>query len=67
MSDDFNIREEADKTTDKDLDKVLRPKSFDDFTGQKQVLENLEIFVKAAKLRGEALDHVLLHGPPGFR
>lgn len=66
MSDDFNIREEADKTTDKDLDKVLRPKSFDDFTGQKQVLENLEIFVKAAKLRGEALDHVLLHGPPGL-
>jgi Holliday junction DNA helicase RuvB len=44
----------------------LRPKSFDDFTGQKQVLENLEIFVKAAKLRGEALDHVLLHGPPGL-
>lgn len=66
MSEEFNIREEADKTGDKDLDKVLRPKSFDDFTGQRQVLENLEIFVKAAKLREEALDHVLLHGPPGL-
>lgn len=64
--DDFNIREEAGQSGDKELDKVLRPKSFDDFTGQKQVLENLEIFVKAAKLRGEALDHVLLHGPPGL-
>jgi Holliday junction DNA helicase RuvB len=66
MSEEFNIREEADKTGDRDLDKVLRPKSFDDFTGQRQVLENLEIFVKAAKLREEALDHVLLHGPPGL-
>ncbi|MBX7051766.1 MAG: Holliday junction branch migration DNA helicase RuvB [Flavobacteriales bacterium] len=66
MSEAFNIREEADKSTDKELDKVLRPKSFDDFTGQRQVLENLEIFVKAAKLREEALDHVLLHGPPGL-
>ncbi|MBL0314514.1 MAG: Holliday junction branch migration DNA helicase RuvB [Flavobacteriales bacterium] len=66
MSEEFNIREEADKTGDKDLDKVLRPKSFDDFTGQRQVLENLQIFVKAAKLREEALDHVLLHGPPGL-
>jgi Holliday junction DNA helicase RuvB len=44
----------------------LRPKTFDDFTGQRQVLENLEIFVKAAKLREESLDHVLLHGPPGL-
>jgi holliday junction DNA helicase RuvB len=64
--DDFNIREEADKPTDRDIEKVLRPKAFDDFTGQRQVLENLEIFVKAAKLREESLDHVLLHGPPGL-
>jgi holliday junction DNA helicase RuvB len=63
---DFNIREEASNITDKDLDRVLRPKSFEDFTGQRQVLENLEIFVKAAKLREESLDHVLLHGPPGL-
>jgi holliday junction DNA helicase RuvB len=67
MSDDnFNIREEAERSSDKDIDRVLRPKSFDDFTGQKQVLENLEIFVKAAKMRNESLDHVLLHGPPGL-
>ncbi len=62
----FNIREEADNSGERELEKVLRPKSFDDFTGQKQVLENLQIFVQAAKLRGEALDHVLLHGPPGL-
>jgi Holliday junction DNA helicase RuvB len=52
--------------TEKDLERVLRPQSFDDFTGQAKILENLSIFVKAAKLRGEALDHVLLHGPPGL-
>ena len=66
MSDEFNIRDEADNGQEKDLDRVLRPKTFDDFTGQRQVLENLEIFVKAAKLRSESLDHVLLHGPPGL-
>ncbi len=66
MTDGFDIRNEADQPTDKELDKVLRPKSFDDFTGQGQVLENLEVFVKAAKLRSEALDHVLFHGPPGL-
>jgi Holliday junction DNA helicase RuvB len=63
---DFDIREEAEQPTDKDLDRVLRPRSFGDFTGQMQVLENLEIFVKAARLRSESLDHVLLHGPPGL-
>lgn len=67
MSDqNFDIRSEAGQTSDKDLDRVLRPKSLSDFTGQKQVLENLEIFVKAARKREEALDHVLLHGPPGL-
>ena len=66
MSEDFDIRDEAEGTTDKDLERVLRPKSFEDFTGQRQVLENLQIFVQAAKLRGESLDHVLLHGPPKF-
>jgi Holliday junction DNA helicase RuvB len=64
--DGFDIRNEADQPADKEYDKVLRPKSFDDFTGQGQVLENLEVFVKAAKLREEALDHVLFHGPPGL-
>ncbi|MGB0805714.1 MAG: AAA family ATPase, partial [Salibacteraceae bacterium] len=52
--------------SDKDLEKVLRPKSFGDFTGQDHVVENLKVFVEAAKLRDEALDHVLLHGPPGL-
>lgn len=52
--------------TDRDLEKVLRPSEFDDFTGQAKVVENLRIFVEAAKQRGEALDHVLLHGPPGL-
>lgn len=49
-----------------DIDRALRPLSFDDFAGQSQVLENLKIFVQAAKLREEALDHTLFHGPPGL-
>ncbi len=51
---------------DQDIEKVLRPARFEDFSGQDQVIENLRIFVKAAVMRGEALDHVLLHGPPGL-
>ncbi len=51
---------------DRELEKSLRPLSFDDFTGQEKVVENLKVFVKAAKTRQEALDHVLLHGPPGL-
>ncbi len=49
-----------------DIEKKLRPLSFDDFTGQDQALENLRIFVQAANLRCEALDHTLFHGPPGL-
>ena len=49
-----------------DIERALRPLSFDDFTGQEQVLENLQIFVQAANLRSEALDHTLFHGPPGL-
>src|SRR5690625_4001238 len=52
--------------SERDIEKVLRPQTFDDFTGQRKVLENLSIFVQAARQRGEALDHVLLHGPPGL-
>jgi len=70
MSEEFDIREEgygaSDGASDGEIEKVLRPKSFDDFTGQKKVVENLEIFVEAARRREEALDHVLLHGPPGL-
>ncbi|AEL25850.1 Holliday junction branch migration DNA helicase RuvB [Cyclobacterium marinum] len=51
---------------DKEIEKALRPLSFDDFTGQKKTVENIKIFVLAAKKRGESLDHVLLHGPPGL-
>jgi len=49
-----------------DIERALRPLSFEDFTGQDQVLENLKVFVEAANLRGEALDHSLFHGPPGL-
>jgi Holliday junction DNA helicase RuvB len=49
-----------------DLEKKLRPLSFDDFTGQEQVLDNLKVFVEAANQRNEALDHTLFHGPPGL-
>lgn len=51
---------------EKEIERALRPLSFADFTGQKPIVENLRIFVGAAKMRGEALDHVLLHGPPGL-
>jgi len=51
---------------EKEVERVLRPNDFSDFTGQEVVVENLKIFVQAAKQRGEALDHVLLHGPPGL-
>lgn len=52
--------------TELEIEKVLRPIVFEDFAGQKNVTDNLKIFVEAAKLRGESLDHVLLHGPPGL-
>src|SRR5690606_9987473 len=51
---------------ERDIERVLRPQLFEDFTGQFKILENLKVFVEAAKLRGESLDHVLLHGPPGL-
>ncbi len=53
-------------SAEKEIEKVLRPGDFNDFTGQDKVIENLKIFVKAAGQRGEPLDHVLLHGPPGL-
>ena len=52
--------------TEREIERKLRPLSFDDFTGQAAILENLKIFVEAAKMRDEAMDHVLLHGPPGL-
>jgi len=66
MEDNFNIRNEGLSAADKEFERQLRPLSFNDFKGQKQVIENLSVFVTAAKQRGESLDHVLLHGPPGL-
>lgn len=51
---------------EQELERVLRPKTFGDFTGQEKIIDNLKVFVTAASQRGEALDHVLLHGPPGL-
>lgn len=66
MEDSFDYKKEAEDSNDKEYDKVLRPKLLNDFAGQDQIVDNLSIFVKAAKLRNEPLDHVLLHGPPGL-
>lgn len=66
MEDSFDYREEAQNSGEQEYDKVLRPKYLTDFSGQDPVVQNLEIFVQAAKLRNEPLDHVLLHGPPGL-
>lgn len=65
MEESFDYRSEI-NSQEKDYDKVLRPKKLNDFAGQPQVVDNLEIFVKAAMQRNEPLDHVLLHGPPGL-
>jgi Holliday junction DNA helicase RuvB len=51
---------------EQEFENTIRPREIDDFSGQPQLVENLIIFIKAAKLRGEALDHVLFHGPPGL-
>ncbi len=66
MDESFNIRKESDSANDQEIDRQLRPVSFNDFKGQQQVIDNLVVFVTAAKQRGESLDHVLLHGPPGL-
>lgn len=67
MEENFDIRDaRRSAAADKDFEKALRPSSFDAFTGQDKVVENLKVFVAAAKMRGEALDHILLHGPPGL-
>jgi holliday junction DNA helicase RuvB len=66
MEDNFNIRKEDLSVTDKEFEKQLRPLSLSDFSGQKQIIDNLSVFVTATRQRGEALDHVLLHGPPGL-
>ena len=69
MTDDtFDIRAEQSQPapTDRDFENALRPLAFNDFSGQQKVVDNLRVFVEAAKYRGEPLDHTLLHGPPGL-
>lgn len=66
LEDSFDYQEEAENNSEKEFDKVLRPQNLSDFAGQPSIVENLEIFVQAATLRNEPLDHVLLHGPPGL-
>ena len=66
MNENLNPERDSLSNIDLELDKALRPKQFDDFSGQPKVVENLKVFVSAAKMRAEALDHVLLHGPPGL-
>ena len=66
MEEDFDIREEQVQRGEKDFENALRPLRFGDFSGQQKVVDNLEVFVEAAKYRGEPLDHTLLHGPPGL-
>ena len=66
LEDSFDYQEEAENSSEKEFDKVLRPQKLIDFAGQPSIVENLEVFVQAATLRNEPLDHVLLHGPPGL-
>lgn len=66
MEEEFDIREHQITPQEREFENVLRPLSFDDFQGQDKVVDNLRVFVQAARMRGEALDHVLLHGPPGL-
>ena len=66
LEDSFDYQEEAENNSEKEFDKVLRPQKLIDFAGQPSIVENLEVFVQAATLRNEPLDHVLLHGPPGL-
>src|SRR5258705_13304617 len=63
-----NLSSDKDQLTaaDKEFENNIRPSHIEDFAGQEQIIENLRIFIKAAKMRGEALDHVLFHGPPGL-
>ena len=63
MDEDFDIRGEQ-LRSDQDYEKALRPMAFGDFAGQDKIIENLRVFVTAAKMRGEALYHILFHGPP---
>jgi len=62
---EFDPHKEND-SKDKDLDGIIRPQELEDFTGQKEIVSNLNVYIQAAKMRGEALDHTIFHGPPGL-
>lgn len=66
MEETFDIHRDNINDTERDFENALRPLSFKNFSGQLKVVENLQVFVTAAKMRGESLDHTLLHGPPGL-
>lgn len=66
MADQFDIRDQYLNEKEREIEKALRPLRFSDFSGQQKIVENLRIFVSAAKMREEPMDHVLLHGPPGL-
>ena len=66
MNEDLNPENDVISDEELAIEQVLRPKLFDDFEGQEKIVDNLEVFIQAAKEREEALDHVLLHGPPGL-
>lgn len=66
MEEDFDIRQQQSTPSEREFENALRPLRFGDFSGQLKVVDNLRVFVEAAKFRGEPLDHTLLHGPPGL-
>lgn len=66
MNPNLDPTKESSSSEEQHIDKALRPEKLNDFAGQKQLVENMEVFISAANLRGEALDHVILHGPPGL-
>jgi len=66
MNEDLNPESDNFSSEEKEFEQVLRPKLFSDFKGQEKIVDNLEVFIQAAKQREESLDHVLLHGPPGL-
>jgi Holliday junction DNA helicase RuvB len=66
MNEDLNPESDNLSSEEKEFEQVLRPKLFSDFKGQEKIIDNLEVFIQAAKQREESLDHVLLHGPPGL-
>ena len=65
-NEEFDMRNNDPHRTDIEFERVLRPAHFEDFTGQRAAMDNLQVFVAAAKQRDESLDHLLIHGPPGL-